>query len=445
MDDSIKKDKRTFTDYQFLIICIIMFVLLLIRDVNGIYLSKWIFFVISMLVFLLFDINYTAIFICFFIPFTTGLPYKYIFIVGLLIFIAKHYNSLVFSKYLIPLIYIFIVELLSFIYGGFSIADFIRFASPLLFIALVIFNDRDNLNYEKMLRYFLLAAICTEISILLQSISNNGLDYIMSTGIRLGDTKQLLLEEGMRISYNPNSLGTLCAFSISILLILLNKASQGKVIIIVLLIIQILVGSLSLSRSFLILLAVIAFIYLLYVSRSLQGLKKGLIFITIVTVGVSVSVNFFAPNLLENYSSRFEVTDISNGRQDIIESYFDVLAQHPERLLLGVGLQDYSHKYGLSDECHNGLQEILVTWGVVGIFLVALYIYGIYKFGLRGVPKKERELIYILPLIVLIIDAQSGQFFYSGNSPFYFLPMYAAIRMAYSNYSNSLNRFVKDS
>lgn len=430
----LQENKKSFTDYSFFGLCCLMLVLLLLRDVNGVYLSKWIFLAISILVFLLFDINYTAVFICFLLPFTTGLPYKYIFILGLIVFIGKNYSVLELNKYINPLIYIFIVELLSFIYGGFSLGDFIRFAAPLIFIALVIFNDKDDLNYEKMLLYLLFAAIGAELSVVLQSINSDGLDSLISAGVRLGDTKNLLVEEGMRVSYNPNSFGALCVFSISLLLVLFkNKSSQGKLIIALLLMLQIFIGSLSLSRSFLVLLVMVAFIYILSMAKSLQGILKSFVLITIVSMGVYISINYFTPTLLASFSSRFEVQDISNGRQEIMESYFDVLAQHPERLLFGVGLQDYSHKYGLTDECHNGFQEILITWGVVGFSLVAIYIFGIYKFAWRGVRKKGRKIIYLLPLIVIIVGAQSGQFFYSGNSALYFLPAYAAMRVAYSN------------
>lgn len=425
-------NKQNFMDALFFGLCCIMMILLLLRDVNGVDLSKWVFLILSIIVFAIFDMNFTAIFICFLIPFTVGLPYYYIFGAGLIIFILKNLNKLVLNKFIIPLIALFVVELLSFIYGNYSIGGFIRFAIPLFFISLVIFNDKNNFDCEKMLLYFLLAATGAELSVVLQSISINGLDSLISAGVRLGDTSKLLFKEGMRVSYNPNSLALLCALSTSILLVLLSRA-RHKLIILVLLVFQIFVGSMSLSRLFIVLLIIIALIYWLSLAKSIRRFFKGVALITILTIGVYTSINYYSPSLLASFSSRFAVEDISNGRLEIMALYFNVLEQHPGRIFFGVGLQDYQQKSGVFEQSHNGLQEVLITWGIVGLLLVALYIFGIYRYGWRGVIKKNRKIIYLLPLIVVLVGIQSGQFFYSGNSALYFLPIYATMRLAKNN------------
>jgi Predicted membrane-associated, metal-dependent hydrolase len=425
--------KTQLLNKSFFILCCLITALLIMRDVGGVNMSKWVFLFLSICAFIIFDINYLAIFLCFLIPYIVGLPNSYIFIIGLCIFIIKNFTKIEINRYLIGVILIFIVELMSFIYGTFSIDEYIRFVAPLLLISLIIFNKRYSLDHKRMLFYFLFASIGAELSVTLQSISVNGLDSLISSGVRLGDTSQLLLEEGMRITYNPNSLGLLCALCISILLVLFSRGKQNKLIIAALLVFQIFIGSMSLSRSFIILLLIIALIYGLSIAKSIRGFLKGIALISIVTLGVYTSINYYSPSLLASFSTRLTVNDISNGRLEIATLYFDILAQHPERIFLGVGLQDYPNKYGMSIESHNGLQEVLITWGVVGIFLVAVYIYGIFKYGWRGVVKKDRKIIYLLPLIVIIVGVQSGQFFYSGNSALYFLPAYATMRLATRN------------
>lgn len=420
------------TDKIFFILCCIMVALLTIRDVGNVNLSKWIFLALGVMVFLFFDNDYMAIFLCFLIPFIVGIPNSYIFLVGLIIFIGKNLKKIIINIYILGLFLIFIIEFLSFIYGGFSIGDYIRFVAPLSLISLIIFNDKDNFDYGKMLLYFLFAAVSAELNVIFQSTNLNGLNNLISSGLRLGNTKQLLLEEGMRVSFNPNSLGFLCAFSISILILLLDRNIKHIPIKITLLVFQILIGIMSLSRSFLVILGIIALVYWLSLAESLWEFIKGFSIITVITIGICASINHYYPNLLTSIYARFAVEDISNGRLDIMELYFNVLTKHPERLIFGVGLQGYNEKSGVMMSCHNGTQEILITWGVIGLLSVAFYIFGLYEYGMRGASVKGRKIIYLLPLIILIIDVQSGQFFSSSIIPLYFLPVYAAMRLAKS-------------
>lgn len=424
--------KQSLIDKSFFMICSLMVALLLIRDVGNVSMSKWIFVALAVIVFLFFNMNYAAVFACFTIPFMVGLPGSYIFASGLIIVLVKYWKRMSINKNILILIMIFIVELLSFGYGDFSLVDYLRFIAPLLFISIIIFNNKDNLDCKKILYYFLFAAVCAQLSVILQSISFNGLDNLISSGVRLGNTEKLLTEEGMIISFNPNAFGRLSTFSIGVLLVFLRRDVGAKLILIALLVFEVLVGSMSMSRNYLVLLAVIVVMYVLTADKSVRKIFINLAQIFVITLAVYASINYYIPSLYESFSSRFAVEDISNGRIDITAAYFDVLTQHPGRLFLGVGLQNYSDKSGMPISCHNGIQEVLVTWGAAGLLLVGFYLYGIYKQGWRRVGKDKRKVIYLLPFIILLISVQSGQFFY-GNAPLYLLPAYITMRLAQSN------------
>jgi len=431
----IKLMQEKMAEKLFFIFCCLMVALLYIRDVGNINLSKWIFLSLAVLVFLLYNINYTAIFVCFLVPLISGIPNSYIFSAGLLILVLKNLARLAINRYILALIMIFTVELASFIYGGFSLGDYLRFIAPLLFISILIFNDRDDLDYGKMLVYFVGAAVGAQILIILQTTSVSGLDSLISSGVRLGNTADLLFEEGMRISFNPNGLGMLCAMTMSILLVLLSQNINPKLktVIIALLGFELLVGGMGISRSFLILLSIIAVVYWLSLTKSITGFFGGLVRIAVFAVVVFALVNHFVPSVIESYSERISRQDILGGRIEISAAYFNVMSQHPERLFLGVGLQDYPTKCDVWTSSHNGIQEVLVTWGIIGIVLVGLYIFFIAKHGSREVSKNDRKVIHLLPLIVLLVGVQSGQFFSSSVYPMYLLPIYAAMRLAGCN------------
>lgn len=410
----------------FFVHCLIIVFLLYLRDVAEIKISNWLFIALATIVFILYDINYTAVFICFLIPLLRGLPYNYIFGIGFMIFMIKNLNKIVFNKYLIPLLFIFVIELFSFIYGHFSIMNFLRFAFPLLLMSLIIFNDKDCLDYKKILVYFIFGAVAVELSIIIQTINISSLDNLLSFSARLG--RNLIGET--RLVYNPNAFGVLCIFSISLLLVLLKKYKRYKMLIMTIVFFQIIAGSMSLSRTFLVLLAVMIFVVLLSLAKLTGDFVKSITLMGLICIGTYMTLYHYFPNLFEKYQTRLAVEDVSNGRIDILNDYFRILEQHPERIFLGVGLQEYPIKYGMYQSCHNGIQEILINWGIIGIFFAVWYMYNIYKFGWRGVLIKKQNIIYQLPLLVLLISIQAGQFFYSGNKVMYFLPIYACMRIA---------------
>ncbi|MEQ8235733.1 MAG: O-antigen ligase family protein [Syntrophomonadaceae bacterium] len=421
--------RNVWSERTFLLFGGLTIFLLLVRDLGYFDVSKWIFVIIAVVVFALYDLNHMAIFTCFLIPLKVGIPGSYIFAAGLVILIIKNLDWLLLSQYIWILVAIFMVELLSFIYGDFSIVDYIRFAAPLLVIALLIFNGKDKFDYQRMLMYFLLGVAFAEASVIWQSISVSGLENLISSGVRLGETSELLIEEGMRITFNPNGFAILCAMSISMLLVFLSRPTNYKPVWASLLVFQIFVGSLSISRSFLVLLVAITLMFLLSRVKSARDFMKSLGMIVLVLIAAYFLIDHFSPSLFPSYVARFSEADLSNKRLDITTSYFIAMEQEPDRLLLGVGLQNYPAKYGQEITSHNGIQEVLITWGIVGLILVTIFICGIFAEGWRGVSRHHSQYLYMLPLLVLLISIQPGQFF-SSNIPFYLLPVFATLRLA---------------
>lgn len=429
LDSTRNSQRNKMAEYTFIFLCALILVLLLCRDVGNIYLSKWIFLFLTVVVFLCYDIHYSAIFICFLIPLIRGMPNSYIFSVALVILLVKNLTRLAVKSHILFLFAIFLVELLSFVYGGFSIGNYIRFVAPLLLISVLIFNDKGDLNYTKMLLYFVIAAIGAQISIILQTINVSGFDNFISAGIRLGNTADLLSVEGIRISYNPNGLSMLCMMVISILLIFFSRVRQYKIFVLAILVLEVFVGGMSLSRSYLVLISFAALIYYLSIAKSLKRFLTSIVIFTIISIALYGAIYHYTPGIIENYTERLERQDITGGRLDISEAYFTALADNPERLFLGAGIQNYPAKYSMEMSSHNAIQEVILAWGVVGLILVCLYIFYICKHGWNDAVMRDQKMLYLLPMILLLIGIQSGQFFSSSVTPMYLLPAYASIRL----------------
>jgi hypothetical protein len=122
------------------------------------------------------------------------------------------------------------------------------------------------------------------------------------------------------------------------------------------------------------------------------------------------------PDVFNSFVKRFFEEDISNGRIELFLFYNEHLLSDIRYLFFGVGIQNFTRSlaniYGyVNNVCHNGIQEILVCWGIPGLFMMASFLAAMI-FN-RKWYFKRRKLNYI-PLILLMVDIQAGQFLRSG-------------------------------
>lgn len=131
------------------------------------------------------------------------------------------------------------------------------------------------------------------------------------------------------------------------------------------------------------------------------------------------------PEYVTNLLLRFQDADISNGRVDIAAYYFREMFQHVDRLIFGVGLQNYAEKYGYYMSAHNATQEVMITWGLIGLLLVILLFLGIFWNGHVHNPKAK--LVQYLPLVMYLVVIQSGQGFLDTSGMLRIMVAYSAI------------------
>ncbi|WP_114603552.1 O-antigen ligase family protein [Staphylococcus sp. EZ-P03] len=225
-------------------------------------------------------------------------------------------------------------------------------------------------------------------------------------------------EEGLEgLIINPNTVGKYCAFIISSILTLnyfrIIKLNLLRISIITVFSI---VGLLTLSRSFLLVMILILVMYLWF------SIRSGRVF-PVFVFGVVLTI--FAVILITNtelYMSLtnriFESDDISGSRFTIYSIYISILMSNGWLLLFGTGMQNYVEKYAKYDylidqATHNILLEVVSIWGVIGLLLVALLLVRILSNSMLGNIRSIDRYILLLPFFVVIISALFGQFFIS--------------------------------
>ena len=403
-----------------------IFALILLRDVGNVSLDRFIF--IGLTTFACLLTNKTGIYciLAFLTPLATGISCTYIAAIALVILLFKddfrlHVQHLGF----VCMAGILFLELLSAFRGMFGFEDFLRFTGIFVLSFLRIFDLRDDYDNEAILDGYIFGFWAAMASILGQMLEVYSLQEFLSMGARFGDTRVLLdaSTEGMLVSYNPNGLGYLCVLAALFCLLLYNKNKKKWYILSFYG--ASLLGIMTQSRAFVLAYTLGIVLYVLLSCRSLKSMIKSVLVLTIgggIIIGLAL---WLMPNYVDSMLIRFQDADISNGRIDITTYYFNEMFEQTDRLIFGVGLQNYPLKYGFLMSAHNATQEVVIAWGIIGLLLVAALFIGVFYNG-RMHNSKARRVQY-LPLVIYLVAIQSGQGFSDTSGMLRIMVAYSAI------------------
>lgn len=303
-------------------------------------------------------------------------------------------------------------ELLHYAYGGFSLVGFAFNFAPLLVLLLFVGSDMRRLDYAFIARSFAATTLCVCLALLVNLLESVGYDFrMLFDGMqRLGMTFAGPSEQSLSI-VNPNTLGILCVFAGTGLfqLILSGRGCRYDLLAVMLLLVF---GAMTLSRTFLACLAAAAILLLLSAKGGAGQKTKVALALVAVMAFALIFLYFFFPGLLDYFYGRFQTEDITTGRTATMAAYHEFLMSNPDAMFFGVGLQDLHEKLVVRRDVavfapHNGIQEIVLVWGVLGLLMLCLLI-GMMVRCSRSVNKRQCLLNYV-PLLIVLIKMQAGQ------------------------------------
>lgn len=341
----------------------------------------------------------------FVIPLSAWLNLYSIISIAGLIYIFRYYEEIDIEIGIILMVYILIAQIISGFYTTFSLSLYIKTCIVYLTFALFIFTDRKEEHIDHILLSFVFGFIVSSTIVL--SILNEYFTFAyIFEHMRLGLTSFSSRINTNMVIFNENEFGVMAATSIGILLALYNKNPSKSLIYIPMLVFSLLIGFMTKSITFLVLLAALIFI-LIWSTEKLS--KKMLISILVMLVIGTIAFTLYSqfPGYYEEFTSSFTSSDISNGRIENIKAFNQIFINEPKYWLFGVGTQDYERELGIAYSFHNSLQQILVTQGILGALLMCAFFYAAYKFGIGNTSNLKRTLIYISPLFMLILGTQA--------------------------------------
>lgn len=370
-------------------------------------------------------------FICSQIAFTSFLQYRYVLLISILFLLVKKRKRKYHYRYMVPLLLMVIWELLHAHISGLQLYGFLQEFAELLTLTVILIDEpndyADGLPF-RTLGYSAIFALIMDViaSIKLYGFSFTSLgrlgDSSVNAGVSIGDFQGVI---------NPNEAGVMCLMAIGGLL-LVQQLDTPKLADRAATIVLLIFALLTQSRSAL--LCIFLMIILYTVINDHQGyIAKNKLMISIIAMAVVplILCVFFGDYLLA-FLERFGEADISHGRAAIFNFYHMHLLSRSLYWIFGIGLYRYNSTitklYGdlwkdypglgrYADEkwtiiykvSHNSIQEVLVVWGIIGLLLVIMLLFMMFRHKKMHLSKHN----YILPGI-LFLYSLFGQVLSSG-------------------------------
>lgn len=249
-------------------------------------------------------------------------------------------------------------------------------------------------------------------------INDYGLGNYFTEIRRFGFMPNQVENEINGILINPNTIGKYAALIISVYLILFSyKKIKLNLLNITLLLYTMLIGFLTLSRTFLLLMFIILFIYMIV---NFRMKNKFMNIFLLLSIFIGSLIIFMNDNLRQSiYNRVFETDDISGSRLLIYNQYIGIIREHANVLLIGTGMQDYSSKFTkyndqIYQSAHNVFLEIISIWGIIGLATIILFtIFLVFESNIKKIRSNTKKTLILLPLLTILISAQFGQYFIS--------------------------------
>lgn len=386
-------------------------IMLILRDVAVVSISKYIYLAFSVLLMMYVGYETLIYMLCFMLPLVCGLPGTYIMPCALILLMIKRGN--VSNRQISLILFAAAMEIIASIWYPESdwatIVQYISFAGVMLFL---IHDNRpvDHLFCVRMYLYGVCLLCCVIITTGLMTAPEDWLERFAKGQFRFGYTQMAELE-GMALKLNANSLAYYSITGITCGIFMAEKSKgTSRIVYILIACIAFLTGFMTVSRSWVLVAAICLLLYLFSKTMSPKRLIAVLVILVLFTC-VFLSILSRHPELLEGFTERFSGDDMEtgNGRTDIFKAYMEAFLSNPRYILIGTGVTQYKETTEVFLSFHNGLQQILVSLGIIGSIVFMSGLIRPIRLALRT-GKKKRKLVDWLPFLGIVLFTQTIQF-----------------------------------
>ena len=343
------------------------------------------------------------------IPLHTFFEFAFAVLIGIVCYVIKNGNKMrLYGSSIIPFVLMVLWELLHCCIPDLNVMQFGGHCVTWIMLAIFMCTTKYQFDYGFIVRalVFTTTAICCMLIGKVFFTVDWNLSLVFINLQRLG-----FETEEATTKINPNTLGILCILGTTGML-QLRFANQGKNKDIFFIVALLLFGVMTASKTFLVCLAFMAMLFLCSMNKSINQ-KLRYVVNALIVGGIVLAISYIVmPDLLNYYISRFFEKDFTTGRIDTMGEYHKFIISNWGILFFGIGLQDFSAR--ILQLCpqavfvpHNGIQELILAWGVPGIILFSVL------FGAMLAQSKKQygkqSLTNFIPFLVLLLKIQAGQ------------------------------------
>jgi hypothetical protein len=407
-------NKSNKVNLKFYLFLAIMLLALFFRNAFSVNIPVYVFLILSAFPIVFGGQNHILAFAACCIPMSTGFQYKYVLFMCVIVHLLKCKGKLKISVAVVPVLLMMVWELFHAFYGQFSINEYFRSFAELIILALALCMDMEDIDYKLVLRSLAISTVGVCLIMLYLQLQSNGFSFqnVISRGyhnFRFGTTNTTA--ENFGLNFNSNGLGFICNLSLTGMLVLFVRR-EYTTFDMVLLIVSALFGLMTLSRTFVVCLAFIVICFLLSFSGTRKKKALNILIIAAIVGATILILKHYMPQVYNNLILRFNETDILNGRDTLITFYNKHIFSSLPYFLFGIGLQDFQGKLsaiygGTVQVCHNGLQEVWVAWGIVG---VVFFVWAIFAMIRQSKLYSRKKMSYqYIPLGFMLLSTSAGQ------------------------------------
>lgn len=401
---------------------ILIATLLYARDIIGISINKNIFIALVILFSMSLKYENLLSLILFTLPLMCGLPGNYFLPIWCLIVVFYQIRNNTFN-YSILTFWLAIVlwEIVIYCFYPFEIPTMnaLSYFSALL-LTCVLISEYRTIDYSTPVICFCLGCCVLLGAIFLIYSSDPSMMYT-DGGVRMGgdmytDTMKMTLKT------NSNNVGYLSSASIACLFTLFYYKKIDVIIFMVMAGVSFYCGMFSLSRTWAISVVLTIVIYSIF---QRENKKAGYALLCVIAI-----IGFYylskSPLLLDAFIGRFEGDNIKTGGQRTVlfAQYNEFLLNHPWNLFWGTSAQLYKDVTGLYHSTHNSLQQIWMSYGIIG-FLVIITVY--FKALKNNYLKKEY--MACMPMLMIVFFLQSIQVLNPHNGMYPIIAAFFIMKM----------------
>lgn len=426
-----KLNDKSNKDVLLIVAAALMTVALFARDLFGVSIPR--FYIIALAVIPALFMNYQSLvcYIYFLFPLTSGISGNIIFPLLIAILLIKQQGTLP-KNVIYCYVALAFMELIHYLFYDFAVswASVVGYLCNLFFLVYFVSMKDDAVDNRKCIVSFCVGLVVFLVAIFYITQINLDVEIFLEEGNRLGDTKSMSdMEQGvMMLNANPNGLGFFSVVGMAAAMVLFYLKKIKLWALVLFMAIYLGVGVLGLSRTFLLSVFLLIAIYFFLSGRGTGRKTWSRNLLLLVFLGVAIYLLWNTASLYDAYVDRIvNVSDDgTGGRTSILSQYNRYLLDNPVYLLFGTGAVHYHDViYSLFNATHNGLQQILVSYGLVGF----VFFFAITVAAFKNCYRKKSP-ICLVPFIIAFIYVQSGQLLNPSNNLYLFIVAFTVMKLS---------------